>query len=409
MPGESPLNMMREPQRGLRRPAGRSMRRRRGLAPWSIAALAVMGVVALALIWVWLWYYAAQTADRTLAGWVEREAAAGRVYSCGTQAIGGFPFSIEVRCDSVGAALNKLDPPYSLKAKGVAVAAEIYQPTRLLGEVMGPLVLAAQTGDAPQLRADWSRAQWRVRGLPPDPQSLAITLERPHLDRLTHAGGSDAARLFNANHADLQARVIGGSPRSDPVIETIVHLKGAAAPQLHALTAEATDADLDVVIRGLKDLRPKPLAEHFREMQAAGGGIDIKYLRIAQPDATIVGTGKLGLTAQGKLDGLIRVAVVGIEAIVPRLGVDRLIGRGVNRITGVAGTSEQGLSALDRLVPGLSGAVREGANASVIDNLKKMGERTEIDNKPAIILPLRITEGAVYLGMIPLGDVPPLF
>ena len=49
------------------------------------------------------------------------------------------------------------------------------------------------------------------------------------------------------------------------------------------------------------------------------------------------------------------------------------------------------------------------ANASVIENLKKMGEPTEIDHKPAIVLPLRFSDGAIYLGMLPLGDAPALF
>ena len=144
-------------------------------------------------------------------------------------------------------------------------------------------------------------------------------------------------------------------------------------------------------------------------MQAAGGGIEIKSLRIERPDAIIVGTGTLTVNEHGKLDGLIRVAIVGVETIVPLLGIDRVIGQGINRLTGSGGPSAQGLGALDRLVPGLSGAVRDSANASLIDNLKKMGQPTEIDKKPAIVLPLRFSDGSVYLGMIPVGTVPPLF
>jgi hypothetical protein len=53
--------------------------------------------------------------------------------------------------------------------------------------------------------------------------------------------------------------------------------------------------------------------------------------------------------------------------------------------------------------------VRQGANASVVDDLKKMGQPTEIDQKPAVELPLRFSDGAVYLGIIRLGEVPPLF
>ena len=99
----------------------------------------------------------------------------------------------------------------------------------------------------------------------------------------------------------------------------------------------------------------------------------------------------------------------GIDSIVPDLGIDKMIGQGIDKLAGITGQSGGGLAALDRLMPGLSGVVSAGANASLIDNLKKMGQPTEIDGKPATALPLRFADGAVYLGMIRIGDVPALF
>ena len=215
--------------------------------------------------------------------------------------------------------------------------------------------------------------------------------------------------LFKADRADIQGRIIDGSARNNPVVEAVLHVVGAAAPTLHRAVAQPTNADIDVVLRGFKDLSTKPWGVHFHEMQAAGGNIEIKYLRLAQGNAVILGSGTLTVNPQGKLDGLIRVAVIGVEEIVPLLGIDELIGRGVDRIAGAAGAPAQGLGALDRLVPGLSNAVRASANASVIENIKKMGQPTEIDHKPATLLPLRVTDSAIYLGMVPLGTLPPLF
>jgi hypothetical protein len=147
----------------------------------------------------------------------------------------------------------------------------------------------------------------------------------------------------------------------------------------------------------------------FRDMQAAGGGIEIKSFRIERSDAIIVGTGALSLNPDGRLDGVINVAIAGIDNIVPLLGIDQLIGQGVDRLTGGSGSSEQGLNALDRLLPGLGGVVRDQTNASVVDNIKKMGQATEIDKKPAVALPLRVTDGVISVGIIPVGIIPPLF
>jgi hypothetical protein len=79
-----------------------------------------------------------------------------------------------------------------------------------------------------------------------------------------------------------------------------------------------------------------------------------------------------------------------------------MIGQGIDQLSGGSGT-------LDRLVPGLSQTIRQTANATVIENLKKMGEPTSIDNRPAILLPLRFVNGTVYLGMLRIGDAPALF
>jgi hypothetical protein len=392
MPGESPLRMMRPPEQRARRPHLAPARSRRR---WPIL-VPVAAVIVLAILWTGLWYYSASKADQTLAGWVEREAAAGRVYSCGTQSIGGFPLGIHAYCIDATAEIKNSEPPYAIAAKDINFVAEVYDPTRLIGDVTGPLTLAA-LGQSPSLMADWTRARIVVSGVPPNLDRVSIELGAPHVERI-----GNGETIFTAKHADLRGRIAAGLPQDHPVIEMTLRLAGAAAPTVHALLAEPTEAEFDAVVRGFKDLSPKPWADRFREMQAAGGGIEIKSLRITQADSIVVGAGALSVGNNGKLNGLIRIAVVGIEHIVPRLGIDRLIGQGLDQLS-------VGNGALDRLVPGLGDAIRETANASVIDNLKKMGQPTSVDNQPAIVLPLRFSEGAIYLGMLRVGEAPPLF
>jgi hypothetical protein len=400
MPGQSPLNMMRPAPRQLRqRPA--APRRRL----WSfIAALAI--VVALAAGWSWLWSYAAAIADRALTGWIDREAALGRVYACGTQSIGGFPFSIFTRCDQAAAAFNSNKPPFDVRAKDITFSATLYRPTLLNGEITGPVTLA-DPGQPPTFTADWSRAQISLLGLPPaDPERVTITLGKPRLARVAGAG---SGLIFQADRVEVDGRIVQGSARHNPVIEATGHFAAAMAPSFHPLLAEPLQGDIDAVMSGFKDFSPKPWAVLFRDMQQAGGGITLKSLRIERSDAVVIGSGALTLNERGKLDGEIRVAVAGVENIVPLLGVDQLIGQGIDRLTGSSGPAAPGLNALDRLLPGLSGVVRQGATSGLIETVKQMGQPTEIDRKPAVALPLRVNDGVVFLGLIPLGVVPPLF
>lgn len=391
MPGESPLSMMRPPQQRSRRPDPVGAQRRRR---WPFVA-AFAALIALAALWTGLWYISASMADHALIGWVEREAAAGRVYACAAQSIGGFPLSIHANCADATAEIRNSAPPYAVAAKEINFVAEVYNPTRLIGDLTGPLTLAP-LGQSPSLTANWTRARIIVSGVPPNPDEVSIELGAPHVDRI------NGDTMFKAKHADLRGRITAGSPQDHPVIEMTLHLSEAAAPTFNTLLAEPTEAEVDAIVRGFSDLSPKPWAERFREMQAAGGGIDIKSLHIVQADAIIVGNGTLSIGTNGKLNGLIRVAIAGLEHLVPRIGIDRMIGQGLDQLSG-------GNGGLDRLVPGLGETLRATANATVIDNLKKMGQPTSIGNQPAIVLPLRFTDGAIYLGMLRLGEAPPLF
>jgi hypothetical protein len=402
MAGESPLDLMRTAPRRQRGHAARAASRGR---LWAVVlSLSIIG--ALAAGWCGLWFYAAATANSALAGWIQREAAAGRVYSCGSQGASGFPFRIEVRCTDAAAMFNGARPPLTVTAKNITFSAQVYDPTQLVGDITGPLTLA-ERGQVPRFVATWSLARLRLGGVPPEPDSISVTVDRP---RVSQIAGPNAATLFTADHAELSGRIVGGSPTNYPVIDADLRFTAASAPTLQPpLLAQPLQGDIHAVVRGFRDLSPKPWAERFREMQAAAGTIEIKSARVERANITVVGAGKLNVNEHGRLDGLITVAVVGIENLVPALGIDRLIGRGIDRLTGSSGPSAPGLGALDRLLPGLSGVVRTGANASLIDDLKKMGQPTEIDNKPAVLLPLRFSDGSVYLGMIPLGAVPPLF
>jgi hypothetical protein len=391
--------MMQAAPRPLRkRPAPRHSRLRTVLALLAIAIIVAIG-------WAWGWYYAASIADRALSGWIDREAALGRIYACGSQSIGGFPFRIVTRCDKAAARFNNNHPPFDVRATGVTFSAELYRPTLLRGEITGPVTLA-DPGQPPVFVVNWSRGRLSLFGLPPEPEQISVDLQKPRLDRVA---GPGAGMIFQADSADVDGRIIEGTARNNPVIEITGHFAAAMAPSFHPLLAEPLQGDIDAVLRGFKDFSPKPWPALFRDMQASGGGIDIKSLRIERSDAIIVGSGQLTVNEHGKLDGVINVAVAGLDNIVPLLGIDQLIGQGIDRLTGGSGSPAQGLGALDRLVPGLSNIVRDQTNSGLADNIKKMGEPTEIDKKPAVALPLRVADGVIFVGIIPVGVVPPLF
>ncbi|MGA8699145.1 MAG: DUF2125 domain-containing protein [Xanthobacteraceae bacterium] len=400
MSAQSPLSMM-QPRRAAARP-------RRGPPPrrrfWRFLLLAAV-IVALPIGWTVLWSYAASIANEALSGWLNREAALGRVYACGSQTIGGFPFGIAIRCDKVAAAFKSNRPPFDVSAGEITFSAQVFRPTLLYGEISSPVTLA-DPGQGPAFVANWSAARLTLLGLPPEPERVTVDLTKPRLDR---TAGPNAGMIFQADRLEVDGRIIAGSARRNPVIEASGKFTAALAPSFHPLLAEPLQAEIDAVMRGFKDFLPKPWPVLFRDMQASGGGIEIKTLRLARSDAALLGAGTFTINASGRLEGELRVTIAGVENIVPLIGVDQLIGQGIDRLTGGSGSPTQGLGALDRLLPGLGGVVREGASVGLIETIKRMGEPTKLDGKPAVALPLRVTDGIVYVGIIPVAAVPALF
>ena len=400
MSAQSPLSMM-QPRRAPARP-------RRGPPPrrrfWRFLLLAAV-IVALPISWTALWSYAASIANETLTGWLNREAALGRVYACGSQTIGGFPFGIAIRCDKVAAAFKSNRPPFDVSAGEITFSAQVFRPTLLNGEISAPVTLA-DPGQGPAFVANWSAAWLTLLGLPPEPERVTVDLTKPRLDR---TAGPNAGMIFQADRLEIDGRIIAGSARRNPIIEASGKFTAALAPSFHPLLAEPLQAEIDAVMRGFKDFLPKPWPVLFRDMQASGGGIEIKTLRLARSDAALLGAGTFTINASGRLEGELRVTIAGVENIVPLIGVDQLIGQGIDRLTGGGGSPAQGLGALDRLLPGLGGVVREGASAGLIETIKRLGEPSKLDGKPAVALPFRVTDGIVYVGIIPVAMVPALF
>lgn len=347
--------------------------------------------------WSWLWYFAAGKAQTTIDGWRAREAKSGRLYTCGSQSIGGYPFRIEVNCEQADVIFRGSTPPIEVKARGILIAAQIYQPTLLISEFHGPLTIS-DSGKSPDFVVNWKLAQSSVRGTPVSPERVSLVFDRPVVDRVS---GGNQQHVLQARHAEIHGRIVEGSAVNNPVIEAVLRLEQASMPIVHPAAERPVDADIAALLRGLHDFAPKPWPVRFRELQAAGGKIDITQMRLQQGDTIVVGSGALTLNSSGRLEGQLRVTVAGIEPFLNAIGAQQMVqnSQTVDKLAG----------ALDRLAPGLGSVARQQASANIASGIYLLGEQTTLEGRRAVILPLRFNDGAVFLGPIPIGVTPALF
>jgi hypothetical protein len=387
--------------------------RRRPL--WRLFIMPALLVVAAAA-WSAFWLYAASEVGVRADAWAAQEAKAGRVYACGKRSVAGYPFRLEVTCDDASVALVSqtagAQAPFTARLSEIMVIAQIYQPKLLIAEFKAPATLADH-GQPPSMKVNWTTGQSSVFGLPDVPERASIVFDNPSIDRVN---GPVATPLARASRVELHGRLAEGSAKNNPVIETALKISGGSLQEVHPVLAAAFDADIDTKLTGLKDFSPKPWPERFRELQAAGGHVEIVRSRIQQGDLISVAAGTLTLNAQGRIDGELQMTVAGIEKVIPALGIEKMLEEGVPQATldrVAPGVKSQDLNnlfgALDRAIPGLGKVVKQNASTGVAAGINSLGKEAELEGKKARAFPLRFVDGAVFLGPLKVGQVPPLF
>jgi hypothetical protein len=187
-------------------------------------------------------------------------------------------------------------PPVELKANGLVVLAQVYQPGLLISEFHGPLAIG-EPGKSPDIVADWKLAQSKRAWYAGGAGRASLVFDQPVIDRIN---GDTRQNLLRAKHIEVHGRMAEGSASDKPVIEIALQLDQASAATLHPAAVQPIDANVTGVLRGLNDFSPKPWSVRFREMQAAGGRIDITQARVQQGEILAV-AGTLSLNVNGRL------------------------------------------------------------------------------------------------------------
>jgi hypothetical protein len=388
--------------------------RRRPL--WRLFFMPMLLLIAAAA-WSAFWFYSASKVDETADAWRAQEARSGRVYDCARRSVAGYPFRLEVRCDGASVSLlaqtaeqAATRTPITAKLGEILVVAQVYDPKLLIAEFTSPATISGP--GQPSMIANWSKARSSVAGLPAVPQRVSLVFDDPSIDRTDVSPQTPLAR---ARHIELHGRLVEGS-QDHPDIETVLRIEQGSVQEVHPLLAEPFDADVRTILTGLKDFSPKPWPQRFREIQAAGGHVEIVQSRIQQGNLIAVASGSLGLSAQGRLDGELQMTVVGLDKAIAALGIEKMLDEGVPQATldrvapGVKTADVNSLlGALDRAIPGLGKAVKQNANIAAGAGINALGKEAMLEGKKARAFPLRFVDGAVFLGPLKVAQTPPLF
>ncbi len=286
-------------------------RRRGGWLGWLVGL-----VVLLALLWVGYWYAARYAAETAIAR-LNSGPVGGATVSCAAPTLGGFPLTLDVRCERVTASTAAGQIEANLGT--VSATAPLYWPGEVNAVLASPLSLAA-----PAMGVDatttWRDANARVVAGLAGLRGFGASFTQPSAEnRGTGAGLPLAsATAATANGSILPSSENGNSyvVRAGAAGLVLTRTDGAAFPEM--------DAETRLTLENVGPSLGNDPAQTIRAWARDGGTLKIDRLRLAGVGALITADGSLRLSGNGLLNGGVvlrwnSIAALAdfIEALVP--------------------------------------------------------------------------------------------
>ena len=279
-------------------------------------------LVAVVLVWSGFWFYAASKTGEVMDQAFEREARAGRDWTCPGRSVSGFPFRIEVNC---------LKPTFISRMAGregqgslqaLVVQARAIEPTRIIGTLTGPMLL--KLGDL-DVEANWTEAR---TSLATDPSPLSeFELEVRNLT-VSLVGAGQPAQVAGAERLNLSAVRDGPAASSTADYKVAARVNGFTLAALDALAGNSQPLTLE--LQALLTRLPRVPQRDWRlgaeDWRAAGGLVKIILFDVAKGPMHLTLAGSLGLDDGHRPSGTLEASFQGLDTIAAKLGARSLAG-----------------------------------------------------------------------------------
>ncbi len=310
-------------------------------------------IVAAIALYAYGWHYAADRLSETVTAGVAAVNRDGRRASCENADVRGFPFRMGVFCRSV--MYEDARGGIAFRARQFRSAAQIYAPRHVIGELDGPATLAAPGIVA--LELDWSSLRASARLAQPLPQRLSV--EAKDLAVRLDEPGDLSHLLWQAGLFELHSR-----PVEDDLDIAVRFGNLVLAPDI--VGTDALPALRGVVDFQLDDGTSFTLVG--RGVRGQSGTLRNATVYVNDGDAGVSASGPVAVDETGLVNAQLELTF--------------------HEPTAVA-------SILTQLFPDFAQEIALAGQA-----VASMGDNP--------VLPMRIANGEISLGIFALGSIPPL-
>jgi hypothetical protein len=282
-------------------------------------------LLLLAIAWSIAWFVIRNRAADALDGWLAAEARSGRQWTCGDRTIAGYPFRIEIVCNSLDLKRGAVTASFG-RTEAVA---QIYQPRRIITEVAGPLRV---TDGAVTVQGTWDLLQASINATPAGLQRLSLAATAPKVT-VTGVGGGEIAG--SGSRLELHGRP-NPSRAGEQARDVAASVTEARIPLLDALIGGGEPANLtaDVTVTRADGFKGGTIAEEMELWRKAGGKLDILMLAATKGSRQIEAKGDLRLDEQHRPAGQLNLAAAGLDGLLGNLTGGRLGGNLLGMLLG---------------------------------------------------------------------------
>ena len=335
------------------------------------SAILLLLFAGLAVFWVWASWRVGQEMD----SWLDREARLGRTWTCPDRSIGGFPFRIELRCNTPSFEGQRGERAVRGLLGQVTAVAQLQSPGHVFVEAEGPLTVADSAGGS--LRVEWELARASLQGQPGSRlDQLALEVTKP---RLAMSGFGLPETQALADMVDMHVRRTPDRPEAERAYDVAASAGRLSWPLFDRLAGDAEPADAEVVATILQAEPPTGAQDPARELERwrlAGGRLQVSRLMLSKGAKRLDGTGTLGLDDQHRPQGRVDLSVAGLDALLQQFGLSPKAANLGGLIAGVLGGKPP---------------------------------KAQVGAPPGLVLQLRLDDGKVFLGPLPVARLTPLY
>ncbi|MBO0733680.1 MAG: DUF2125 domain-containing protein [Methylocapsa sp.] len=299
----------------------------------------LVGMVAMAPIgWSGFWYVKSRAAAAALAAWMEKEAQAGRQWSCPSQKITGFPYTVVISCENAQFQGEAFGKQLTGTLHGLRATSPLLRNDNLLVKLEPPFAATSSSGDL-DINAQWSELLVEIEGTPGALGQIAFMGSQLRLQ-----GTAAGSVVSGTAIGDILGSIARSPARRDQAFDVTFSFHQGLFPALNSFlgTDSPIATQFEATIEPFVPSGPT-LAEALEKWRAASGRLDVTFASLTGGPVAFDARGGLGIDGEHRVEGKLDAHFAGLAKALRRLDVDPDLLSAGQIISGLLGDSSEGL------------------------------------------------------------------